>query len=77
MGNIEFHLEDCIIPDLNPEFLRLWIKGVVKHHDVALGELTYIFCSDDYILNVNNQYLGHDYYTDIITFKYPTRHILF
>ena len=50
--------------------MRLWIKGVVKHHDVALGELTYIFCSDDYILNVNNQYLGHDYYTDIITFNY-------
>ena len=45
-------------------------------HDRQLGDINYIFCSDRKILEVNRQYLGHDYYTDIITFDYTnSRHI--
>ena len=47
-----------------------WIKEVVAHAELRLGDLSVVFCSDPYILDVNKQYLGHDYYTDIITFDY-------
>ena len=70
MNNIEFHFEDIVIPDFNPEFFRLWITNIVELHQKKIGELNYIFCSDDYILDVNKQHLNHDYYTDIITFNY-------
>jgi len=70
MNNIEFHFEDIVIPDFNPEFFRLWIMKVTKCHNKSIGELNYIFCSDDYILDINKEHLNHDYYTDIITFNY-------
>jgi rRNA maturation RNase YbeY len=70
MNNIEFHFEDIVVPDFNPEFFRLWIYEIVKLHQKEIGELSYIFCSDEYILNINKQHLNHDYYTDIITFNY-------
>ena len=68
MDNIEFHFEDIVVLDFNPEFFRLWITEVVKFHQKEIGELNYIFCSDEYILDINKQHLNHDYYTDIITF---------
>jgi len=70
MNNIEFHFEDIVIPDFNPEFLRLWIAKITEQHNKNIGELSYIFCSDEYILDVNKEHLNHDYYTDIITFNY-------
>ncbi len=47
-----------------------WIKEIVSQAEMRLGDLSVVFCSDPYILEVNKQYLGHDYYTDIITFDY-------
>lgn len=47
-----------------------WIKEIVSQAKMRLGDLSVVFCSDPYILEVNKQYLGHDYYTDIITFDY-------
>ena len=70
MNNIDFHFEDIVIPDFNPEFFRLWINVIVNQFDKNVGELNYIFCSDEYILDINKQHLNHDYYTDIITFNY-------
>jgi probable rRNA maturation factor len=70
MNNIEFHFEDIVIPDFNPEFFCLWISDIVELHQKEIGELNYIFCSDDYILDINKQHLNHDYFTDIITFNY-------
>ena len=47
-----------------------WLKMVAESEIRRLGDLNIIFCSDPYILNINIQYLGHDYFTDIITFDY-------
>ena len=49
-----------------------YLERVARAHDRAVGSLTYVFCDDEYILEVNRQYLQHDYYTDIITFDYST-----
>jgi probable rRNA maturation factor len=45
-----------------------WLKTISQLNGYKIGELNYIFCSDDYLLEVNKQYLEHDYYTDILTF---------
>ncbi|KAA6347737.1 Endoribonuclease YbeY [termite gut metagenome] len=47
-----------------------WIKGITESYGKKIGEIAYIFCSDEKILEINHQYLQHDYYTDIITFDY-------
>ena len=72
MGEIDFHMEGVTVPDHDPEFLRLWISYVAQECNKEIAELSYIFCSDDYILDINKQYLSHDYFTDIITFNYNT-----
>ena len=50
------------------QLTRQWLKRQAEGEGYAVGELNYIFCSDEYILQVNKDYLKHDYYTDIITF---------
>ena len=50
--------------------LEQWIEQVAAAHNRFLGPVSYIFCNDERILEVNRQFLGHDYYTDIITFDY-------
>ena len=47
-----------------------WIKNIISKHNKCLGNITYIFCSDEEILRINKYYLNHNYYTDIITFDY-------
>jgi rRNA maturation RNase YbeY len=58
------------INEVNEEFLTQWLDKVTQQENKKLGELTFIFTSDEYLLEVNKQYLEHDYYTDIITFDY-------
>ena len=68
-GNVE-------MPRLNEPAVRDWIVAVAATLNKRVGCLTYVFCDDDYILDTNRQFLGHDYYTDIITFDYTnSRHI--
>lgn len=48
--------------------LKRWLKEVAARGGYTAGDINYVFCGDDYLLEMNKQYLGHDYYTDIITF---------
>lgn len=68
--SIVFDVEGVEMPSINETKIEEWISKVVASHNRELGELAYIFCSDEKILEVNNEYLQHDYYTDIITFDY-------
>ncbi|MBO4370770.1 MAG: rRNA maturation RNase YbeY [Paludibacteraceae bacterium] len=67
---ISYHTEDTTKPKICTRRTSAWIKQVAASHGKTIGEIAYIFCSDPYILQVNQQYLQHDYYTDIITFDY-------
>ena len=61
------------MPQINPELMNRWIVAVAQGFDKSVGNISYIFCNDDEILEVNRQFLQHDYYTDIITFDYSKR----
>lgn len=50
--------------------VKNWIKYLIQLNGLKLGSVSYIFCDDSYILQVNKEYLNHDYFTDIITFNY-------
>lgn len=67
---ISIQYEDTEILDLDPEFFVSWLGKVCEDEGCELGEIGIVFCSDDYILQANKQFLQHDYYTDIITFDY-------
>ena len=66
---IEFHNEIEFILQ-NQEELRRWIKKVITSENKEMGEINYIFCSDEYLLERNIKYLDHNTLTDIITFNY-------
>lgn len=67
---INLFFEDVEIPNLDPEFFVGWLSGVCVEEGRVLEEVNLIFCSDEYLLKMNNEYLQHDYYTDIISFDY-------
>jgi probable rRNA maturation factor len=67
---IDFEFIDVEIPGFNSEFFVWTIEDIIVSENCVLGELSVIFCKDDYLLNINQTYLNHDYYTDIITFEY-------
>ena len=67
---ITYQTEDIKMPLIKKREITEWIKAVAASYEKKVGEIAYIFCSDEKILEVNRQYLGHDYYTDIITFDY-------
>ena len=53
-----------------------WLAALVERQDKKIGELNYIFCSDDYLLKMNQEHLNHDYFTDIITFDYCEKDVI-
>ena len=68
MPAIQFFEEDISYKLKNKPLVRQWIKDTIIAEGFKLKELTYVFCSDAYLLPMNQQYLDHDTYTDIITF---------
>ena len=67
---VSFFTEDLTFPFKEKRLTSRWLKLVAEREGKRLGDVSVIFCSDNYILNVNIKYLQHDYFTDIITFDY-------
>jgi probable rRNA maturation factor len=67
---IQYISEGVNPPALQKQKTNRWIKETAAEYGKKTGDIAYIFCSDERILEVNKQYLEHDYYTDIITFDY-------
>lgn len=65
------------VPSFKRREVTSWIKSVAALHNKKVGTIGYLFCDDEKILEVNKQYLQHDYYTDIITFDYNEGDTLF
>jgi rRNA maturation RNase YbeY len=69
---IQYIAENVKMPALRKQRINRWIKEIADGYGKKTGDIAYVFCDDQKILEVNNQYLEHDYYTDIITFDYTT-----
>jgi metalloprotein, YbeY/UPF0054 family len=67
---IQYIAEGVKLPALQKQKINRWIKETATKYEKKVGDISYIFCNDERILEINNQYLNHDYYTDIITFDY-------
>lgn len=67
-NRIQWLADGAELPALDFDALAAWLGRVAEAHNRIVGPLTYIFCNDDKIIEVNRQFLNHDYYTDIITF---------
>ena len=70
---IHFTNDNIDMPNIDFPQVERWIKRTAAQYGFSVGELNYIFCDDEKILAVNQEFLQHDYYTDIITFDYTTR----
>ena len=67
---ITYDVDGVKMPKIKKRLINKWIKAVTATYGRKTGDIGYMFVNDEKILEVNNEYLGHDYYTDIITFDY-------
>ncbi len=65
---VHFFSEETSFTLKEPSFYINWIQKILEENSKSVGDLNYIFCSDDYLLKINQEHLDHDYFTDIITF---------
>ena len=73
---VRYFFEDIKFQYTGRRLTNNWLKAVAKRESCRLGDINIIFCSDPYLLKINLQYLGHDYYTDIITFDYSEKPVV-
>jgi len=73
---ITFQTENIAFPNIKRNETKRWIKKIASEYGKKIGDIHYIFCNDERILEINNQYLAHDYYTDIITFDYSEKEVI-
>ena len=69
MARVKFNYADRKLSISDKTKLKSFISSLFKSENISLSELNYIFCSDEYLLQINKDHLNHDYYTDIITFS--------
>lgn len=67
---VTYQTDGVKMPAIKKRENTAWIRAVAQGYGRKIGDVAYIFCSDEKILEVNRQYLSHDYFTDIITFDY-------
>ena len=73
---ITYNTENVKMPAIKRRETTAWIRRVAATYHKKVGEVGYLFCDDEHILQVNQEYLGHDYYTDIITFDYTEKNTI-
>jgi len=74
--SILYNTEEVIKPKLRYRIVSIWLKQVVLKFGCITGDLSYIFCNDDYLKAINSKYLNHYYYTDIVTFDYKEGNVV-
>lgn len=67
---ITYNVDGVRMPAIKKRAVNAWIKAVAAQYGRRVGDIGYMFVDDERILQVNNEYLGHNYYTDVITFDY-------
>jgi probable rRNA maturation factor len=67
---INFFSENVETPKIDKKSVKKWINDIIKIHDYKMGDISIIFCDDNFLLEYNVKYLNHNYFTDIITFNY-------
>ena len=73
---IVYNNDEIKMPIFPKRKISKWIKSTSSKYNKRVGDISYIFCSDEKILEINKQFLNHDYYTDIITFDYSEDNII-
>lgn len=73
---ITYQAEGIKMPPIKKRAVTAWIKAVAAHYQYTIGDVGYLFVDDEKILEVNRQYLSHDYYTDVITFDYTENGVI-
>lgn len=73
---ITYNSLSIALPNIDQTIVTEWIVRVAESHQRMVGDINYVFCNDEEILDVNRRYLQHDYYTDIITFDYGRGNVL-
>ncbi len=68
MSDINFFQEEVSFQLSHPDILKGWISTIIQNAKQSFDTINFIYCSDNYLLEINKEYLDHDYYTDIITF---------
>jgi len=74
--SIHYCNEDVSLPKFQKRKITSWLKETIVAEGKSTGDISFIFCSDNYLLEVNKQYLNHDYFTDIITFDYVENNVI-
>jgi len=73
---ITYHVEEIKMPVFPKRKTSHWIKSVTEKYSKRVGDISIIFCNDEKILEINKEYLNHNYYTDIITFDYSEKNVI-
>ena len=73
---ISFAIQGISFELKNKAALKKWISAIIKFYGKKVGDIGYLFCDDDYLIEVNRTYLNHDTYTDIITFDYVEKNVI-
>ena len=76
MNEINIYFEDTEYFEIDRNKIETAIEKLIIEESKMIGEVSVILCSDDYLLQINKQYLDHDYYTDIVTFDYVKDNII-
>jgi rRNA maturation RNase YbeY len=74
---IEIFLDNVEVPSLDSELFVLWLNEVIVSEGYECGDVNLVFVSDEFLLDMNQRFLEHDFYTDIITFDYSVETIIY